>query len=890
MERLSSIITSSFKAFFILSFFVCQMVTAETLTGDTTIIVGDYSYSEDLIVPSGVTLTIEAGAILRFSSGNKIQVQSGGKLFVQGSNANPVTFTSDGQMAASWAGLTFEGSRVDGNDIVIDNAIIEYADKALYTNKAGVKVTVTNSIVRHNNYGVYVDAVYNAAPNQPIITFTDGALHDNVQYNYYTKMFYGSTITNIDATGNWWGSSDIAQVRVSIFDLQDGSYKPLIDFSGLLTSENGNPLPGTHILGSLVGEHRWQFNDGVVLGDILIKSGASVIVESGSQLEFLAGSKLVVEGGANFSVIGEESNPIIFTSGKSTKSAGDWSGIEVQSNTNVHISNAVIEYADKGVFFNGIKASGRVTNSNIENNNTGIHVSAAWQSLANHPTPIVTNNVIQNNVNYNYYAEFFGNANSRILNAKGNFWGVVDTTAIAQSIYDNSDSGNSPIVDYGFARASEVSTVTADAGFDTIGYGTVETELSGTGSSNVTITNYAWEQYLGSQVTLNNATSSTASFTVSDVQNDELMSFVFTVTDVNDISASDKLNVVIMPFSEYNQAPVVDESKEVLVTGGDAVSVMLTATDSDNDPLTYTWQQVSGETITLAATNTDILAFTAPSNTKNKVYSFKLAVRDGNYTVERAVVVAVKSPETAAGTYYYHNDHLGTPQVMTDISAAVVWQANYTPFGEADIVVEAVTNNIRFPGQYYDQESGLHYNYFRDYDPELGRYIQSDPIGLAGGINTYGYVGGNPLTYTDPLGLARWTGRIEMFSGGALVGGTAGRAVLTSDCNGGKRWNVQVNFKAGGATGGLPWSITASKIELHDPYPTAKPINLIGDFSSSGVTVAALLGYSISTVQIGQAYSVSRGVVVGVDASWSDFTLGEASVADAYESNCGCEK
>lgn len=61
---------------------------------------------------------------------------------------------------------------------------------------------------------------------------------------------------------------------------------------------------------------------------------------------------------------------------------------------------------------------------------------------------------------------------------------------------------------------------------------------------------------------------------------------------------------------------------------------------------------------------------------------------------------------------------------------------------------------VRLPGQYYDQESGLHYNYFRDYDPQTGRYIQSDPIGLAGGANTYGYVGGNPLSYVDPSALS----------------------------------------------------------------------------------------------------------------------------------------
>lgn len=103
--------------------------------------------------------------------------------------------------------------------------------------------------------------------------------------------------------------------------------------------------------------------------------------------------------------------------------------------------------------------------------------------------------------------------------------------------------------------------------------------------------------------------------------------------------------------------------------------------------------------------------------------------------------------------YFYQNDHLGTPQMLTDQSGAIVWSADYDSFGEASISVAAVENNLRFPGQYYDEETGLHYNWNRYYGPEVGRYLQNDPIGFAGGINTYLYAEGNALRYIDPFGL-----------------------------------------------------------------------------------------------------------------------------------------
>jgi RHS repeat-associated protein len=77
-----------------------------------------------------------------------------------------------------------------------------------------------------------------------------------------------------------------------------------------------------------------------------------------------------------------------------------------------------------------------------------------------------------------------------------------------------------------------------------------------------------------------------------------------------------------------------------------------------------------------------------------------------------------------------HTDHLGTPQKMTDNTGTVVWAADYKPFGEATITVSTITNNLRFPGQYFDQEIGLYYNYYRDYNPMIGRYIEADLLWL----------------------------------------------------------------------------------------------------------------------------------------------------------------
>lgn len=160
-----------------------------------------------------------------------------------------------------------------------------------------------------------------------------------------------------------------------------------------------------------------------------------------------------------------------------------------------------------------------------------------------------------------------------------------------------------------------------------------------------------------------------------------------------------------------------------------------------------------------ATFNFDILAPATPGPYN---FQWRMALGTSHWFGASSSNVQVDVGTSAANMHFVHVDHLNTPRLVANGSGTTVWRWDQDePFGNnvADedpdgnsVVVEVP---LRFPGQYADKEINLHYNYYRSYDSLVGRYLESDPIGLAGGIHTYAYVDSAPTSWSDALGLTK---------------------------------------------------------------------------------------------------------------------------------------
>ncbi|MEZ5616462.1 MAG: RHS repeat-associated core domain-containing protein [Rhodocyclaceae bacterium] len=165
-----------------------------------------------------------------------------------------------------------------------------------------------------------------------------------------------------------------------------------------------------------------------------------------------------------------------------------------------------------------------------------------------------------------------------------------------------------------------------------------------------------------------------------------------------------------------------------------------------------------------------------------------LSSQANGYVIADAIRLVPTGSNQPAALHYVHTDHLGTPRAVVDQNNQTLWRWEGEAFGNAPANEDADGNaiplayNLRFPGQYLDKETNLHYNGARDYDPATGRYPTADPIGLAGGINPYLYANANPLMYADPDGLNP-AGLIRVGLAAALAAARAAKAGIEKGYN-----------------------------------------------------------------------------------------------------------
>lgn len=221
----------------------------------------------------------------------------------------------------------------------------------------------------------------------------------------------------------------------------------------------------------------------------------------------------------------------------------------------------------------------------------------------------------------------------------------------------------------------------------------------------------------------------------------------------------------------------------------------------------------------------------------------------------------------AGNLYGVHTDHLGRPEAVTNASKTRVWHAENHAF-ERRVIADSLPRglNIGFPGQYWDAESGLYYNHHRTYDPHTGRYTQSDPIGLAGGLNTYSYASANPVSRVDPFGLTDWEGTYLEYGYGIAGGATF---TLYSKCEGRgePRYAVRVQVATGSASSvpkklETPLHYVGSNVAFTDQNAFPDPGVFNGEFATYGLSLAAGVGFAYQTTRLGDAQTGWGGAPV----------------------------
>jgi parallel beta-helix repeat protein len=366
----------------------------------------------------------------------------------------------------------------------------------IYASDTSSPLILQSQIIDNGSYGIYLYGTGTSGHNC-LAVIQGNTLLGNASYALEAYNYFQASQVTIDARTNWWGTADPSAIAAMIYDYSDNTtWSPVVNFGNWLGSAGGQPAPGRAVSGPILANTTWQLTDSpvAVVGNLLVTSNATLTIQPGVQVLFYGNCMLQVDGG--LSVLGTSHQPVIFSSGKAVPQPGDWQGLVFtagSSNDTCVVSNAVIQYAQVGVRCTdtspaiansavqycsqqGIyltRSSPGIMDCTVQRNGSygvycqdasspqiqGAHVVANGSygiylygtgAAGHNCLPVIQGSTLVGNVSYAVAAQNYYQPALAIVDARGNWWGTADATAIASMVYDYADNpGSSAVVNYG---------------------------------------------------------------------------------------------------------------------------------------------------------------------------------------------------------------------------------------------------------------------------------------------------------------------------------------------------------------------------------------------------------------------------------------------------------
>jgi hypothetical protein len=458
-----------------------------------------YLITSDVVVCPTGTLEVGPGVEVRVAESDPpIEFTVEGMLQVNGTLASPVRFTSDADtpQPEDWSGLRFTGIQPS----TLTHATIEYGSDGIYTD-ADNAVTLNNVTLQYNDNGIFGSAVNGT----PFITASGCSITDNDGYGVYlykslshaapeVKINRSSIHSNganldyrtngfsppyrhvLNARENWWGHPDPAVFGPRIGDHRKNNGWPLIDWCRYLNGPGGDPVVDAHCPDLAICDETalMDLTDKPyqITSDLYVCDTGTLQIGPGVELWVAAGSPVSdIHVDGVLDVDGTSEEPVILTSDDPIPQVGDWFGVRLAAYSTSTLDHAEIEFAERGIHatdiseatLNGVSASSSdyglyvhgygpisVTADDSAFTDNAIYgVLVAGQSGRPNPDVTIHGSSIHSNLGaFDYYAGGFTNSIESVVDARGNYWGAIDTETIGSRIRDVRTGSGGPVVDW----------------------------------------------------------------------------------------------------------------------------------------------------------------------------------------------------------------------------------------------------------------------------------------------------------------------------------------------------------------------------------------------------------------------------------------------------------